>query len=171
MTHSLRLLAALVARVGVLLAHAAVVTPVLWRLWVVMATAGASALRCVRGAHFARLPWRVGVSGRRRLLRCGVRIEGSGEVGAVKPAQRVENGSLIVALIPEKVFALGELLFLRVGAIGGFESVGVYAGVIDFSGNRHGCGGEVLHLLKMKVQVFGDDGKLSHSLLGAARVR
>lgn len=100
-----------------------------------------------------------------------MRVEGRGEVGAVKPAQRVENGSLIVALIPEKVFALGKLFFLRVGAIGWFESVGVYAGVIDFGGNRHGCGGEVLHLFKMKVQVFGDDGKFCHSLLSATRVR
>ena len=38
------------------------------------------------------------------------------------------------------------------------------------SRNRHGGGCEILHLLKLEVQVFGQDSQFSHVFSGAARV-
>ena len=40
-----------------------------------------------------------------------------------------------------------------------------------FGGNRHGGGGEILHLLKLEVEVFGENSQLCHVFGGAAGVR
>ena len=71
-------------------------------------------------------------------------------------------------LVPEEELALCQFFFLCLGGEDGLEGVGMEAGVPSLGGDGHGRGGEVLHLLELEVEVFGQTGELGHVFGGAA---
>ena len=93
------------------------------------------------------------------------------EVAAVHARERAHNVGLVLLLVPEKVFALGQFLVGRVCRGDGLQRVGVESGVERLGRDGHGGGGEVLHLLEVEVEVLGDGGEFGHVLLGARGVR
>ena len=79
------------------------------------------------------------------------RIELSQKVGAVKLRQRIEDKTLIIVVVPEEIFSLGEFVILLYRSIHRLKCVGVHATIICFGRNGHRRGREVLHLLEVEV--------------------
>ena len=92
------------------------------------------------------------------------------EVGSVHAGERIAYFSLAFALIPEKVFALSQLLFGCACRKDFLACLGVYSGIVHLGSKCHGCGGEVLYLLKMKVEIFGRYSQLGHCFFVATGV-
>ena len=85
-------------------------------------------------------------------------------------AQTLLDATSFLRLVPEEVLTLGQLFLLALGALDGFEGIGVVARIPRLSGDRHGCGREVLNLFKLEVEMFGDDSQLGHIGLTASRM-
>ena len=90
------------------------------------------------------------------------RVEAAYEVVAVEAAEGADDVGLVFGVVPEEVFALGLFLLGAGGGIDFLAGVGVDAGVVDFGGESHGCRGEVLHLLKVKIEGFGLGRQFGH---------
>ena len=84
-------------------------------------------------------------------------VELGNEIGAAYAAQCCLDGTPLLGLVPEEVLPLGEFFLLAAGTVDGFERVGMVPGVPSLGTDGHGCGGEVLHLLQMEVELLGDD--------------
>ena len=65
------------------------------------------------------------------------------------------------------LYQKSQLLLLAPGAKHRLLRVGMVARVPNLGGYRHGRGREVLHLLQVEIQAFGDDGQLCHVFLMA----
>src|SRR5574344_1074075 len=90
------------------------------------------------------------------------------EVSPADTAERLFDGAPCFGFIPEEKLALCQFLFLRVGAVHGFQCIGIVTGVPGLCTHGHGCGRKVLNLFQMEVQFTGDDCQLSHIRLMAA---
>lgn len=82
--------------------------------------------------------------------------------------ERAHDARAIGRVIPEKELPLVELLLLCSGSIDLLAGIGMDAGVIDFCGEGHGRGREVLDLFEMEIQFLGLGGQFGHVLEAAS---
>ena len=83
---------------------------------------------------------------------------------------RTHDLAAVCRVIPEEKLSLREL----VAGIGGsgycLAGVGMVTGVIDFGGKSHWGGSEILHLFKVKIEVFGFHCQFRHIFGSASRM-
>lgn len=91
-----------------------------------------------------------------------VRKEAADEVGAVEPLQGADDVATVGGVVPEEVFALAQFVVRVYGCVNFLAGIGMYARVVDFSRDGHGCGREVLYLLEMHAEVFGLGCEFGH---------
>ena len=89
-------------------------------------------------------------------------VEPLEEVGALEAGEDAGDFLPVFGFVPEEEDVLFFFFPFGAGAFDGAHGVGMEAGVVDFRGEGHGGGGEVLHLLEAEVQFFGGDGELGH---------
>lgn len=92
------------------------------------------------------------------------------QVGASDAAQLTLYALPLLGFIPEEELPLRQLLTWCLGREDLFKCVGVVTRIPRLGADGHRRGREVLHLLKVKVQVFGDDCELGHVLFLTARM-
>ena len=90
------------------------------------------------------------------------------KVAASYPSQFSLYVGTFLGLVPEEKHALCQFLTLTFRTEYWFQSVWVVAGVPHLSADGHRGGGEILYLLQLKIQPFGDEGQLCHIFLCAA---
>ena len=90
------------------------------------------------------------------------------EVAASYPSQFTLYVGTFLGLVPEEKHALCQFLTLTFRTEYWFQSVWVVAGVPHLGADGHWGGGEILYLLQLKIQPFGDEGQLCHIFLCAA---
>ena len=84
------------------------------------------------------------------------------EVCTPNTTQFAINIGTFVFFIPKEELALGQFLTLGTGTKDWFKRIWVVASIPCFGADCHGSGREVLYLLQVEIEVFGDDGKFSH---------
>ena len=84
------------------------------------------------------------------------------ELGFANTSQTLFNAPTFFRLIPEEVLALGQFLLLALGTLDGFKGIGIVTRIPRLSRDCHGCGGEVLNLFELEVEMLGDDSQLGH---------
>ena len=84
------------------------------------------------------------------------------ELGFANTSQTLFNAPTFFRLIPEEVLALGQFLLLALGTLDGFKGIGIITRIPRLSRDCHGCGGEVLNLFELEVEMLGDDSQLGH---------
>ena len=99
-----------------------------------------------------------------------IRIQLRDEVGSADTTETLLYVTTLLRLVPEEVLTLGEFLTLALGREDGLEGVGIVARVPGLCSDSHGRGGEVLHLFKMEVELFGKHGKFGHVFFQTAGV-
>ena len=72
--------------------------------------------------------------------------------------------------MPEKVAALFFFFLFGAGCEDRFEGVGMQASIINFGGEGHGSGGEILDLLEFEVEFAGFGSEVGHVGFATARV-
>ena len=90
------------------------------------------------------------------------------EVGPSYPSQFSFYVGTFLGLVPEEKHALCQFLTLAFRTEYGFHGVWVVAGVPHLGADGHRGGGEILYLLQLKIQPFGDEGQFCHIFLSAA---
>ncbi len=90
------------------------------------------------------------------------------QVGAVHTQERPCDVGAICTVIPEEIFPLCQLLAGRCGCEYFFARVWVNSGVIYLGRDCHWGWGEILHLLKMQVELFGLGCEFCHVCFVAA---
>ena len=75
-----------------------------------------------------------------------------------------------LGLIPKEELPLRQFLLLGACRVDLLKGIGMIAGVVNLRGKGHGRGGEVLHLLEMKMQILGLDSQLRHIFFPASGV-
>ena len=98
-------------------------------------------------------------------------VEFGYQVGTANALQFRLNSSTLLRLVPEEEHALGKFFLWSLSAEHRFERVGIIASIPSLGRDGHGCRSEVLHLLQMEIESFGDDSQLSHILLMTAGMR
>ena len=101
-------------------------------------------------------------AGRGRAARAVGGEEGGDDVGTVETLEGADDVVAVGAVVPEEVFALGELLVAGGRGVDPLAGVGVVAGVVYLGGYGHRGGGEVLYLLQVHVETLGLGGEARH---------
>ena len=92
------------------------------------------------------------------------------QVGASDAAQLTLYALPLLGFIPEEELPLRQLLTWCLGREDRFESIRVVTRIPRLGADGHRRGRKVLHLLKVEVQILGDDSKLCHILFLTARM-
>lgn len=74
------------------------------------------------------------------------------------------NALSFLGLVPKEKLSLGKFFVWCFGTVNGFQRIRVVSRVPCFCADSHGSRGEILHLFKLKIQFFGDDGEVCHIL-------
>lgn len=90
------------------------------------------------------------------------RIEAGDEVAAVEPLEAAHYFAASRGVVPEEILPLGLFLLGRGGSEHFLAGVGMDAGIVNLGGKGHGCGGEILHLLQMEIELLGFRRQLGH---------
>lgn len=92
------------------------------------------------------------------------------EVGPSDASQFPLDTLSLLGFIPEEELPLRQLLAWCLGGEDRFKRVRVVSRIPRLGADGHRRGREVLHLLEVEVQVFGDDSELGHILFLATRM-
>lgn len=92
------------------------------------------------------------------------------QVGASDASQFTLYALPLFGFIPEEELSLSQLFAWCLGREDRFESIGVVTRIPRLGADGHRRGRKVLHLFKVKVQIFGDDSKLCHVFFLTARM-
>ena len=92
------------------------------------------------------------------------------QVGASDASQFTLYALPLFGFIPEEELPLRQLLTWCLGREDRFKCVGVVTRIPRLSADGHRRGRKVLHLLKVEVQILGDDSELCHIFFLTARM-